>query len=160
MAPLEVGRVARSHGLRGEVVVELFTDRAERLAPGSVLATDDGSLMVMRSSRRGGRDRSSRWTVAFAGVEDREGADQLRGRVLRAEPLEDAGGLWVHQLVGAEVLDPAGRRLGRVEAVQANPASDLLVLGDGSLVPLSFLVDHGPGRLVVDPPAGLLTELD
>lgn len=149
--------MARSHGLRGEVVVELFTNRAERVAPGSVLATDAGPLVVVRSSRRSGPDRSSRWIVTFAGVADRAGADRLRGRMLQAEPLEDAGELWVHQLVGAEVQDLAGRRLGRVEAVQANPASDLLVLEDGSLVPLSFLVESSPGRLVVDPPAGLVS---
>lgn len=156
MASLVVGRVVRPHGLRGEVVVELSTNRAERVAPGSVLGTDAGPLVVVRSSRRPGPDRSSRWIVAFAGVADRAGADRLRGRMLRAEPLEDAGELWVHQLVGAEVQDLAGRRLGPVEAVQANPASDLLVLEGGSLVPLCFLVESSPGRLVVDPPAGLL----
>lgn len=153
MAPLEVGRVGRPHGIRGEVVVELFTHRAERLAPGSVLVTDSGPLEVLGSS---GHGRPGRWIVAFAGVEDRSGAERLRGRVLRAEPLEEAGTLWVHQLVGAQVVDRAERPLGRVAAVQANPASDLLVLEDGALVPLCFLVDHGPGRVVVDPPAGLL----
>jgi 16S rRNA processing protein RimM len=43
-----------------------------------------------------------------------------------------------------------------VESVQANPASDLLVLEDGGLIPLTFLVSHEDGRVVVDPPAGLL----
>ena len=42
------------------------------------------------------------------------------------------------------------------KAVQANPASDLLVLDGGQLVPLRFVVEHGPGRVVIDPPAGLL----
>jgi 16S rRNA processing protein RimM len=46
--------------------------------------------------------------------------------------------------------------LGTVAAVEANPASDLLVLDGGGLVPLTFLVTAEPGRLVVDPPAGLL----
>jgi 16S rRNA processing protein RimM len=44
---------------------------------------------------------------------------------------------------------------GRVESVQANPAADLLVLDSGALVPMVFVVEVGPGRIVVDPPAGL-----
>ena len=50
----------------------------------------------------------------------------------------------------------AGRSLGHVTAVEANPASDLLVLEGGGLVPLRFVVDHGPDRVVVDVPDGLL----
>jgi hypothetical protein len=43
-----------------------------------------------------------------------------------------------------------------VAALQANPAHDLLVLEDGALVPVVFVVERGEGRIVVDPPAGLL----
>jgi 16S rRNA processing protein RimM len=46
--------------------------------------------------------------------------------------------------------------LGGVIAVEANPASDLLVLDGGGLIPLRFVVEHAPGHLVVDIPAGLL----
>jgi 16S rRNA processing protein RimM len=76
--------------------------------------------------------------------------------VLTAEPLDDPAVLWVHELVGAEVVAPDGTRLGVVAAVEANPASDLLVLDGGGLVPLTFLVSAEEGRVVVDPPAGLL----
>jgi 16S rRNA processing protein RimM len=61
----------------------------------------------------------------------------------------------VHDLVGAEVLEPDGTRRGRVTAVVANPAADLLELDTGALVPLTFVVEHGGGRVVVDPPVGL-----
>jgi 16S rRNA processing protein RimM len=95
--------------------------------------------------------------VHFAGVSDRSAAEALHGEVLTAEPLEDPDVLWVHDLVGSEVVAAAdGARLGVVEAVEANPASDLLVLDGGGLVPLTFLVRAEAGRLVVDPPAGLL----
>jgi 16S rRNA processing protein RimM len=94
--------------------------------------------------------------VAFDGVTDRSAAEALQGVVLMAEPIDDPGALWVHDLVGAEVVDAGGTRLGTVAAVEANPASDLLVLDGGGLVPLTFLVSSSPGRLVVDPPAGLL----
>jgi 16S rRNA processing protein RimM len=144
---LEVGRVVKPHGLKGEVVVELTTTRTDRLAPGTRF--DD--LEVVRSS-----PFQHRWIVAFAGVTTREAADGLRGRVLSAEPIDDdPDALWVHELIGATVIDTAGTELGTVTAVEANPASDLLVLDGGGLVPLRFVVDHGDGRVVVDPPAGL-----
>lgn len=145
--------MARAHGLNGEVVVDLSTTRTERLAAGSVLTrAGGGHLEVERASPHLGR-----WIVAFAGVRDREAAEALRGEVLLAEPLEaEDGELWVHELIGATVVDTHGRDLGRVEAVEANPASDLLVLEGGGLVPLRFVVDREPGRLTVDVPAGLL----
>jgi len=141
----------KPHGLKGEVVVELTTNRTERVAPGTVLATDRGPLTVVRSS-----PFQNRWIVQFEGVASREDADALRNVVLRAEPLEDPDALWVHELIGAVVVDTAGTELGRVDAVEANPASDLLVLDGGGLVPLTFVVSQEQGRVVVDPPAGLL----
>lgn len=150
---LEVGRVVKPHGLRGEVVVELTTNRPERVDPGMVLSSDRGDLLIVSSS-----PFQHRWIVQFEGLGSREDADALRGVVLRAEPLEDPDAVWVHELIGCEVVDTAGSRLGRVDSVQANPASDLLVLEDGGLIPLTFLVSHSAdeGRVVVDPPPGLL----
>ena len=148
---LEVGRVVKPHGLGGEVVVHLVTDRSERLAPGCTLASTAGPLEVLRSA-----PHHDRWIVAFAGVSDRDGAESLRGTVLSATPLDDPDVLWVHELVGAEVVGTEGQAHGRVEGVEANPASDLLVLDKGGLVPLRFVVSRQPGRVVIDPPAGLL----
>lgn len=155
---LEVGRVDKAHGLRGEVVVSLITERTERLAPGAVLVTDAGPLEVVAS-----KPHQHRWIVRFAGVDGREAADELRGTVLRAEPMPDGDleALWVHEVVGRRVVDQHGVDHGRVEALQANPASDLLVLASGALVPLRFVVAHDdPERLVVDVPAGLLDEAE
>ena len=144
--------MGRAHGIRGEVAVTLTTDREERVDPGAVLWAGERRLAVTSS-----RPHQGRWLVAFDGVADRSAAEALQGVVLSAEPLDDAGALWVHDLVGAEVVAAAdGARLGIVTAVEANPASDLLVLDGGGLVPLTFLVSSSPGRLVVDPPAGLL----
>ena len=144
--------MVKPHGIRGEVAVEAITNRPERrFAPGSVLTTDEGRLEVVA-----GRPHQGRWLVTFVGVEDRNAAERLRGQLLWAEPIEEEGALWVHELVGAEVVDTAGRSYGPVEAVEANPASDLLVLPGERLVPLTFVVAHEPGRLVIDPPEGLL----
>ena len=152
---LEVGRVDRPHGVRGEVVVSLVTNRTERLSPGAELQTAEVSLVVRRA-----RPLDRRWVVAFEGYGDRNAAEELRGAVLLAAPLDDPTELWVHRLIGAEVVCDAGVARGRVTAVQANPASDLLVLDSGALVPLTFLVavegtGGGAVRVAVDAPAGL-----
>lgn len=147
---LEVGRIGRAHGLRGEVVVSLTTDRLERVAPGAVLVTDAGELEVQAS-----RPHQGRWIVAFAGQASREDADRLRGLVLRAEAVDDPAEMWVHDLVGAEVVTVDGDIVGRCTGVVANPAADLLELDSGALVPVVFVVDHTPGRVTIDPPEGL-----
>jgi len=147
---LEVGRVARAHGIRGSVVVDLVTDRIERLEPGSVLSSDEGDLIVV-AARPFGR----RWLVDFQGVGDRSQAEELAGRVLSAEAIDDPDEWWVHDLVGCEVVEVDGTDRGRVVELQANPASDLLVLDGGALVPLTFVVDVAAGRILVDVPAGL-----
>ena len=153
---LEVGRIVRAHGLRGEVVVELVTNRLERIAPGASLVTAGGrSLLVLVSRRSPATGGRQRWLVSFDGVAGREGAEALRGAVLTAPPIADPEALWVHELVGSTVRDLSGSPLGTVVAVEANPASDLLVLDRGALVPLHFVVGHRPGEVTVDPPAGL-----
>ena len=151
-ALLEIGRVAKPHGLSGEVVVDLVTQLSSRLDPGSVLSTSESSELVVAGSRPFGR----RWIVVFEGVDDREAAEQIRGWRLLAEPVEDPGALWVDELVGAIAEDQTGRRLGTVAAVVANPASDLLELDGGGLIPLVFVVEHGAGKVVVDIPEGLI----
>jgi len=168
---LEVGRVARPHGLAGQVVVALVTNRTERLAPGAELTcypviaepTPDEPDVTRPQSRPGVRKlevRSSRpfqgrYLVEFEGVHSREAADELRGALLVAVALEDSEALFVHDLVGREVVEVDGTRHVRVVAVQANPASDLLVMEDGNLVPLRFVVRREAGCIVVDVPAGL-----
>jgi len=147
---LEVGRIGRAHGLRGEVVVTLTTDRLERVAPGAVLVTDAGHLEV-----RASRPHQDRWIVAFAGCDSRDDADRLRGLILRAEAVDDPGEMWVHELIGAEVVTVGGETVGRCTGVVANPASDLLELDSGALVPVTFVVDHAPDRVTIDPPDGL-----
>jgi 16S rRNA processing protein RimM len=150
---LEVGRIVKAHGIRGEVIVELVSNRPDlRMAPGSVLSSSRGDLEVLTST-----PHQNRWIVAFRGVEDRNAAETYRDTVLTAEPVEgDDDTLWVHELIGSEVFDLNGRSYGPVEAVEANPASDLLVLSDDRLVPLVFVTTRLPGRVVIDPPPGLL----
>ena len=148
---LEIGRVTKAHGLRGEVVVKLVTNRTERMDAGSVFTVDGRDMCIERS-----RPHHNDWIVQFAGVSTREAAEALQGAVLEAEPLDDPDELWVHDLIGARVVDVNGAVIGTCVAVQANPASDLLVLDGGALIPLRFVVEHTPECVTVDPPAGLL----
>jgi 16S rRNA processing protein RimM len=152
-ARLEVGRVGRAHGLRGEVIVTPVSNVAARFEPGSILWVD-GRPRVVASSR----PNQHRYVIRFEGVDDRNAAELLRNKLVEAEPLADApeGELWVHELIGSEVRDRAGTALGSVVAVEANPAHDLLVLDGGALVPMVFVVSSQDGVVVVDPPDGLL----
>jgi 16S rRNA processing protein RimM len=149
---LEVGRVGRAHGLRGEVHVVAVSNVAARFEPGSQLHVGD-RLLVVDTARPAGNG----WVVHFAGVDDRNAAEALRGRPVLGEPLDRPDDeLFAHDLIGAEVRDRAGTRLGRVDAVQANPAHDLLVLESGALIPAVFVVETSDGVVVVDLPEGLL----
>jgi len=148
---LEVGRVGKAHGLTGEVVVSLISNRPERVVVGSAFLTDTGELRIEAA-----RPFVDNWLMTFSGVDSRERAEALRGTVLRGLPLDDEEAWWVHELIGSEVTDTDGAILGTVTGVLANPASDLLELDGGALVPLRFVVERAAGRIVVDAPAGLL----
>lgn len=125
---------------------------------GSVLSSPSGPLSVVASSPAPGGAGSDRFIVRFAECPDRAAADRLRGIELSAEALDEPGTMWVHELVGAVVRDGSGAELGRVAAVEANPASDLLVLESGGLIPVHFVTAHDPaaGTVDVDIPEGLL----
>ena len=152
---LEIGRISKAHGLRGELVATLISDRPERVAPGAVWYLDEGPRSVVAI-----RSHQHRWIVTLSGVDTREDADLLHGQIIRGEPIVDDEAMWVHELVGASVQTPDGRSWGQVRAVVANPASDLLELSDGTLVPEVFVTDFSqlPQLVVIDPPVGLLED--
>ncbi len=149
---LEVGQVARAHGLRGEVVVSLLTNRPGRLDEGSRLyaGAADKPLVVVRSTPLGHRH-----IVSFEGVTTRQEADALHGVTLLAPAIDDPEAMFVHELIGSMVFDVTGEERGRVTAVEANPASDLLVVEGRWYVPLRFVVERSAGRILVDVPDGL-----
>ena len=166
---LTVGRIGKPQGLRGEVTVEVRTDAPDvRFAAGSVLMTDPaerGPLTVAAT-----RDQNGRLVVAFEGVGDRTQAEQLRNTLLQVDaadlpPTDDPDEFHDTQLVGlvADLVD--GSRLGDVTEVLHLPHGDVLVVrrpAGASEVLVPFVkaivpdVDLAAGRLVVDPPEGLL----
>ncbi|MEI7592884.1 MAG: ribosome maturation factor RimM [Actinomycetes bacterium] len=160
---LDIGRITKPHGLRGEVLVSLTTTETSRLDPGSNLHAGSRVLTVASSQLH-----LQRFIVAFEGVQTREAAEQLRGTVLQVEPKAtsddgEADVLWVHEVIGARVFDADGRDRGLVINMYGNPASDLIELESGDLIPLRFVVggvESGPDGsfLRVAPPEGLLSD--
>lgn len=148
---LEVGRIAKPHGLRGEVIVSLSTDRTERLDAGTVLETDRGPLTVVSAV-----PHQHRWRVRFEGMATREDVEPLHGLVLRAEPVDDPDAWFVHDLIGAEVTLVDGTVVGTCTAIAENPAYDMVEIDDEALVPMPFVTDFVDGRITIDPPDGLL----
>ena len=165
-----VGRIGRAHGVHGEVTVEVRTDDPEaRFAPGSRLRTEPaerGPLTVA-----GARPRSGGLIVAFDGVADRSAAHALRDTLLVVDTatlpaLDDPDEFYDHELVGLAAQLPDGTSLGTVQEVVHGPGGDLLLVRDRDdehaehLVPfvraIVPTVDVAGGRVVVDPPPGLL----
>ena len=168
---LVVGRIGHAHGIRGEVSVEVRTDDPDRrYATGSVLDTDPrerGPLTVESV-----RHHHGRLLVRFAGVPDRNAAEALRGTLLVVDAATagetDEDEWWDHDLVGLAAVTTDGTPVGTVTEVVHVPGAPLLAVVDGAgrevLVPFVSAivpeVDVAAGRLVVDPPPGLLDLAD
>ncbi|MGH3440950.1 MAG: ribosome maturation factor RimM [Nitriliruptorales bacterium] len=170
MSRIEVGRIVKPHGIRGELVVEPLSDRPERFEPGAVLHARRRTLVVVAS-----RPHQGRLLVTFDDVDDRTAAERLRGQTLEAaadEAVTESDYYFTSELVGMEVVLGDGRRLGTVASVvELPPAADYDLLeiahpdGDTWLLPTAgeFVAiredDDGNVRIVVtSPPEGLVPE--
>jgi 16S rRNA processing protein RimM len=162
---LAVGRIGRAHGVRGEVSVDVRTDDpAERFAPGAELGTENAGTLTVETVRT----HAGRLLVRFAGIEDRTAAEALRGLLLLVDsaeipPSDDPEEFHDHELIGLAAVATDGTELGEIVDVEHH-GQDLLVLrrpsGDEALVPfvgaIVPTVDLPAGRVVLDPPPGLL----
>jgi 16S rRNA processing protein RimM len=169
-----VGHITRPHGTKGEFFIWSLTDRPDDAF------VEGGFLTVARSEGdlpddlfpplriRSVRPFRKGFLLCFEGIHDRNAAEMLRDRYLlrpfaEIPPLEE-GEAFYHQLLGAEVVTREGRELGKVREVYPLRPTDLLevVAEDGSstLIPYTSEVivefDAAAGRVVVDPPEGLL----
>lgn len=164
-----VGRVAKAHGVRGEVTVELRTDSPdERFRAGTVLASRRRDGSVGELTVVAARPHSGRLLVTFEQIRSREDADAMRGALLLADtadlpPSDDPDEFYDHELEGlrAELTD--GTLAGTVQEIVHSPGGELLSLdhaGRTVLVPfvreIVPVVDVTGGRVVLDPPEGLL----
>ena len=148
----EVGHIQRAHGLRGELTVNFTTNRSERWAPGARLMIA-GEWRTVAASR----PHQAKVLVQLDGVADRTAAESLAGEAVYATGIDDPEALWVDEIIGAVVIDQSGAEHGVVAEVLDNPASDLMVLEGGALVPLAFVtsVDASAHVVRVEVPEGL-----
>jgi 16S rRNA processing protein RimM len=162
-----VGRIARAHGNRGQVIVNLETDfPGERFRPGAELfVLRGGSLQTLTlTSVRFQRDRP---VIGIAGVETMSQAEGLAGEELRI-PIErlaelPAGTFYRHDLIGCRVETSDGEVVGTVSDVEGTIAGSRLVVagaGEEVLIPLATAIcttiDPAGKRIVINPPEGLL----
>lgn len=162
MERLNVGYVARAHGVRGELRVHLHAADSTALDDTATLYIGGRSYAVTHA-----RAVSGAVLVQLEGVRDKDAADALAGQAVevpRAELALDEGEFFVADLPGCEAVTPEGAPLGRVVRVIHGP-QDLLVLHDARverLVPLvgEFLVavDIAAKRIVLELPEGLPEE--
>ncbi len=161
-----VGTIAGAFGVNGEVRLKSFTAEPEALAEYAPLTTEDGSrsfeVQITRPVKGG-------FAARLSGVRSKEEADALRGTGLYAPrdrlPTLPDDEFYHTDLIGLAVFDTGGGELGRVKAVLNHGATDLLELampGQSKTVLLPFTreavptVDLASGRIVADPPEGLL----
>jgi 16S rRNA processing protein RimM len=136
-------------------------DPAARFEVGALLHTEDGRPLRVRASR----ELREGLVVAFDQVTDRNAAEALRSAVLWADVPDEPEPLGADEfhdthLIGLEVRDLAGNRVGEVAGVEHYPAQDVLVLADQTLIPfvgaLVPEVDVAAGYLSVNAIPGLI----
>jgi 16S rRNA processing protein RimM len=162
-----VGRIARAHGIRGQVVVDSETDfPRERFALGSELFVRRGSV-VEALTVTSVRFQGERPVLGFAGIDTMNAAAELAGTELRIAveslaPLP-AGTFYRHDLVGCTVMTSSGDEIGVVRKVEGAKDGSRLVVDSPRgelLIPLAAEICSGVDvrakRVVVDPPEGLL----
>ncbi|GAB3621404.1 ribosome maturation factor RimM [Glutamicibacter endophyticus] len=163
---LQVARIGKPHGIRGEVTVQVLTDAPEeRFTPGTVLQVVDGPVAELTI-------KSARWNksillLGFEEIADRNAAETLRQARLEfdsdEEEDDDSDQWYEHELLDLKVMFD-GTQIGIVTGLRTNPAQDLLVFerSDGQEVYLPFVdefvpdIDTEAGTLSITPPAGLL----
>ncbi len=159
-----VGRVARPHGIRGQVVVNPETDfPEERFKSGQVLLVGPAEQPVERRIEEV-RFHQGRPILTFAGVESMDDAERLAGLDVwlpqqSLAPLPERT-YYRHDLIGCEVRDTADGLVGRVTAVEGTIDRSYLVIDGDVMLPLvdgiCLEVDMAARRIVVQPPEGLI----
>ena len=162
---LQVARIGKPHGIRGEVTVQVLTDAPEdRFVPGTDFVVEPASAGPLTVE-------SARWNkdillLGFEGIETRNQAETLRGAKLFIETEEldedDDEGWYEHELVGLEAR-VGSQVVGRVAALHTMPVQDLLVIegADGKEILVPFVeqivpeVNVAGGFILLTPPDGL-----
>lgn len=122
-----LGRIAGAHGIRGEVLIKTFTAAPENIGAYGPLSDETGTRTFKLKSARA----TPKGVVArLQGVDDRNGAEALRGIALYIErdrlPEAAEDEFYHADLVGLTAVDGDGKPVGEIVAVQNYGAGDLL----------------------------------
>ncbi|WP_137391875.1 ribosome maturation factor RimM [Rhodoligotrophos defluvii] len=156
-----LGTIAAAHGVRGEVKIRTFTATPEAIGDYGPLELEDGSRAFAVERRR---PAEGGVIAKLAGIDDRNGAESLRGQMLyvprsRLPEPEEEDEYYLADLIGLQAVRPTGERLGEVVAVENFGAGDLLEIerpGAAATVYVPFTreavpeVDIAGGKVVVD----------
>src|SRR6202008_695228 len=142
---LLVGRVAKAHGIGGELAVDVHTDAPdERVAPAAVLTARLRGPSVRTVPVSTARVHATRLLVRFDEVPDRTVAETLRGAQLLVDaaelpPSDDPDAFYDHELEGLTAVLADGTEVGTVREIARSPGGELLVIdvvdGNEALVP-------------------------
>lgn len=162
--PVSIGKVLSPFGLKGEVKVLPFTLTLARCEELQNVWTNRGNLEVET-----GRVHGRIWVLKFAGINSREEAEQLKEEELFIPGEErktlPPGHYYHDQLIGLEVYSEVGRRLGIIKEILSSGGHDIYIVrkdaGAGEiLIPavkaIVKKIDLPGGRIIIDPPDGLL----
>lgn len=164
---ISIARIARPQGVHGEVIADILTDYPDRFAAlDEVKILRDGKILGVFEIENY-RFHKGRILLKFAGYDDPDKAEELRGAsvvVGREELVElEEDEYYFFDLEGCQVVTIEGQPLGTVTKVDDFGAAPLLVVKDGSrevLIPLTREicpeVDVDSKKIVVNPPEGLL----
>ncbi len=164
-----VGRVAKPHGVHGDLLVDIITDFPERLDDGVRFGVggDDGPLEFFEAHRV--RYHKGRWLLSIKGIRDRAAVESYRGTYVflpeqSLDQLPD-GYFYEHHLVGLECRATDGTVYGEVVGVDPGVGQTRLVVRRGRreyLVPyvpeIVREVDLQGGFVLLEPPPGLLDD--
>lgn len=126
---LVIGKLHRPHGVRGEMRMSVWTDFPERIVPGRRFYIGEGRIAVsVRSVRWHGRQM----LIAFEEYDDSEQVGVFRNQLLYVRsadlpPLAE-GEIYLHQMLGLQVLTEEGDALGVIEGFLETGANDVLVV--------------------------------
>lgn len=126
---LAVGTLRRSHGIRGDMLVEVLTDFPERLKPGTQVYVGD-KKQALKITRR--RPHNEGMILGFEGISTAEQTAKYRAQTVyvpaEGRPPLPKGEYYHHQVIGMNVVDESGAALGVITEIIETGANDVYVV--------------------------------
>lgn len=161
-----IGKVAKPHGLRGEVKLHTYSDQPETVLQYSqvVLVDNSGHLSAGLKIEKG-RLQGKIAVIKLQSIDDRNSAEAIQGHGILLDkkdlPAVEEDEYYWYQLYDLPVYTNTGDKLGMVSNIFSNGAQDIMVVKDGAqeyLIPLldTIIKEHNKEEIIIEPPPGLL----